>query len=356
MTAMVSRRTPDVSILLPIYNSEPTLDTCLRSIVRQSLASWECIVVSDGSLDGSSALARRFARSDPRFRLIEIPHQGLVPALRRGLLECRAPYVARMDSDDWMHRDRLQAQLQTLAANRELAAVGCHVRIFPRVGPRVRRERALPGEEGNIRTGRLGYEAWLNQIQSAEDVAHEAYVECPIAHPTLFIRRALLERFGYRDCDWPEDYDLVLRMLGAGERIGVVPRRLLGWRDDPDRLSRTSPRYSLERFVACKAAHLVETLLAEHAEYILIGYGGTARRLRIALAKHDRNPSHIIDLHPGRIGQRIHGAPVHHPDDLKALPRHPIVASVAGAGPRGEIRSLLRAMELEEGRDFVCAA
>jgi hypothetical protein len=261
-----------------------------------------------------------------------------------------------MDADDWMHRDRLQAQLEALRASPELAAVGSHVRIFPRPRSSPPGERSLPGESGSVRTGRLGYEAWLNRIQTPEDVAREAWIECPIAHPSLCIRRDVLERFGYRDCGWPEDYDLVLRLLAAGEKIAVVPRRLLGWRDAPGRLSRSSASYSLQRFVACKATHLAATFLADGDQYILWGYGGTGRTLRTALAACGRLPSHIIDLHPRRIGQNIHGAPVHHPDDLAALPRHPIVASVAGAGPREEIRRTLRKLGLTEGVNFICAA
>ncbi len=347
---------PEVSVLLPVYDGEDTLGSCLQSLVRQSMSNWECILVDDGSRDRSIEVARHFAGRDARIRLVESEHRGLVSALRLGLDECRAAHVARMDADDWMHRDRLKAQLDALVADPELAAVGCHVRIFPRVRSSAASERSLPGESDHRRTGRLAYEAWLNQIRSAREVAVEAYVECPIAHPTLFIRRATLERFGYRDCNWPEDYDLVLRMLGAGERIAVVPRRLLGWRDDPRRLSRQSPRYDLERFVACKAAHLAKTLLADSREYILWGYGGTGRAMRSALAEYARFPSHIIDLHPRRIGQHIHGAPVHHPDDLSHLPRRPIVASVAGAQPRAEIREALASLDLEEGCDFVCAA
>ena len=261
-----------------------------------------------------------------------------------------------MDADDWMHRDRLKAQIKVLEARAELCAVGSRVRIFPRASEVSTGERSLPGESERVRTGRLGYETWLNRIQSPEDVAREAWVECPIAHPTLCVRREVLERFSYRDCGWPEDYDLVLRMLGAGEKIAVVPQRLLGWRDDPTRLSRNSARYGLDRFVACKAKHLVDTFLARGKEYILWGYGSTGRAMRRALAECGRSPSHIIDLHPRRIGQNIHGARVHHPDDLAALPRQPIVASVAGAGPRAEIRGTLRSLELVEGVDFICAA
>jgi hypothetical protein len=245
-----------------------------------------------------------------------------------------------MDADDWMHRDRLAAQLAALA-DPALSAVGTHVRIFPRAA---------------LRDGRRRYEAWLNGLVDARDVRRDAFVECPVAHPSLAVRRPVLRDFGYRACGWPEDYDLVLRMLGAGHEIGVVPRRLLGWRDTRGRLSRRAPEYAIERFTDCKAAHLAAGFLAGHERYVLWGYGSTGRTLRSALLDHDRAPSHIVELHPRRVGKRIHGAPVVKPEALVDLAPTPIVVSVAGQRPRGLIREALARMGFVESTHFVCAA
>lgn len=347
---------PEISVLLPIYNAEATLETCLRSLIRQTLTSWECVLVDDGSTDRSRALVRRVAARDGRFRLIEAEHRGLVASLNLGLEHCRAPIVARMDADDWMHRDRLSLQLRALREAPQLAGIGTHVRIFPRRTSGAGRERPLPGESAQTRKGRGGYEAWLNAISSTHDVMCESYIECPIAHPSLAVRREVLDTYRYRDMDWPEDYDLVLRLLTAGEKLAVVPRRLLAWRDHEGRLSRTSPRYGLDRFVACKAHHLSRSLLRGRKDYVLWGYGSTGRSLANALARLDLAPSHIVEVHPRRIGQRIRDAEVISPDELALLARRPVVASVAGAGARREIRETLTKLKYREGRDFVCAA
>lgn len=332
---------PRVSILLPAFDAEPWLPACLKSVARQTLADFECIVVDDGSRDGSLALAAAFAARDARFRVVETPHRGLVAALNEGLAHCRAPLVARMDADDVMHRERLAAQLSALDADPQLAAVGCRVRLFPR--------RAL-GE------GMRAYERWLSGIVSPEDVRREAFVECPVAHPALVARAPLLRALGYRDRGWPEDYDLVLRLLARGERIGVVPRRLLAWRQRDGRLSRTHAAYATERFTACKAAFLAEGFLAHSERYVLWGYGATGRALRAALRVHGRSPSAIVELHPGRLGNRIHGAPVIPPGALAARPRELLVVSVAGEGPRGQIRAELARLGFRETVDYVCAA
>jgi len=354
---------PLISVLIPAWNAEATLATCLRSVLRQREPRWECVVVDDGSRDATGEVARGFAARDERFRVVKTPHRGLVETLGAGLEECRAPFVARMDADDWMHRERLGLQRAALEASPELCAVGCHVRLFPRV-PRgqstdeskARQGAAKPRTEATPRRGRSAYEAWLNGIQGPDDLRREIFVECPVAHPSLFIRRDYLERFPYRDMGWPEDYDLVLRLLAADHSIGMVPRRLIGWRDDPGRLSRNAASYAIERFTACKAAHLASSLLADSPQYILWGYGDTGRALRRALAEHGRNPSHVVELHPGRLGQRIHGAPVVPPEAIPGLPRHPLIASVAGSEPRRRIRDALDRMGLVETVDYVCAA
>lgn len=332
---------PLVSILLPARNAGATLGSCLASIRRQTLDSWECVIVDDGSTDATATLAAAAASIDPRLRVVTQAHTGIVAALNAGLAACRAPYVARMDADDVMRRDRLERQLDALEADDSLAAVGCQVRIFPRarLSPRLRE-----------------YEAWLNGMRHPEDIARDAFVECPVAHPALMMRRPMLAD-GYRDCGWPEDYDLVLRALARGGRIGMVSRRLLAWRDRPDSLSRVDPRYSIERFTACKAHHLAASLLAGRAEYVLWGYGATGRMLHRALAVLGHRAAFIVDVKPSRIGNRIHEAPVVPPRRLTAVAGgRPIVVSVARSAPRAEVRAALRAMGFVEGRDYACAA
>ena len=333
--------TPKVSILLPFRDAASTLATCLASILRQTEPDWECIAVDDGSVDGGGSQVEAAARNDPRFALVSRPQRGLVESLNAGLEFCRAPVIARMDADDWMHRDRLTEQLARLDADPKLSAIGSHVRIFPRA---------------NLRPGRRRYEQWLNELGSPESVRNDAYIECPIAHPTLMIRTPVLREFGYRAMGWPEDYDLVLRLIQAGHALAVHPRRLLGWRDSPARLSRRAPEYALERFTECKAAHLANGPLRQGNRYLLWGYGPTGRTLRRALLAHGKAPSQIIEVHPRRLGQRIHGALVVAPDAIPSLPRQPLVVSVAGLTPRNEIRDTLGQMGLREGRHFFCAA
>jgi glycosyltransferase involved in cell wall biosynthesis len=330
-----------VSVLLPVYDAATTLPAALRSVARQSLHDIECVVVDDGSTDASRDVVSSFAHTDPRFRVVSRSHAGIVAALNAGIDVCRGRYVARMDADDLMHRDRLRLQVNALEAAPDLAGVGCHVRLFPR---------------RDLTDGLLAYENWLNGVRSAEDVLRDRFIECPLAHPTWVLRREAFASVGYRDDGFPEDYDALLRITSNGMRLGVVARPLLFWRDRPARLSRTSAVYGADRFVACKAYHLAQSFLGGSSEYVLWGYGDTGRVLARALAAHGRRPTHIIELHPGRIGQRISGAPVIGVEQLVSVKGRKIVVSVAGAQARREIRERLVADGFTELDDFVCAA
>ena len=331
---------PQVSVLLPVRDAAETLAACLRSVERQTLRDFECLVVDDGSTDASRSIAEGFARRDSRFRLLPGPAAGLIPALQRGAAACRAPLVARMDGDDVMDRRRLQCQRDALR-DPSLCAVGSHVRLFPRsaLGP-----------------GMRAYEQWLGSIDTPARVREEAFVECPIAHPSLMIRRETLEAFPYRDAGWAEDYDLVLRLLAAGRRIGVVSGALLAWRHSPQRLSQTSARYADERFTACKAHFLAAGFLSRGPAYRLWGYGGTGRALARALRAHGKQPASIVEIHPGRVGRSIQGAPVIHVSELPPPGDLPLLVSVAGLEPRSRIRAELARRGYRFGVDYLCAA
>jgi len=328
---------PRISVLLPARDAAATLAACLASVERQRERGFECIVVDDGSRDATRAIAAAFARRDARFRVVATPPRGLVAALNEGLALCRAPLVARMDADDLMHRDRLAAQAAALDADPTLAGVGCHVRCFPRAG---------------LQGGLRDYEAWLRTIDTAWRVAVERFVECPLPHPTWMLRREVATALGYRDCGWAEDYDLLLRLFASGRRMGVVPRRLLAWREGASRLWRTHGAYAPDRFVACKAHHLAHGPLRHADAYLLWGHGESGRALRRALEVEGKRAAAIVEIHPRRLGNVIHGAPVVRPEAIPSQPRLPLVAAVSGAVARGEIRSMCTRLGLRESLDY----
>ncbi|HEX8904650.1 MAG TPA: glycosyltransferase, partial [Longimicrobiaceae bacterium] len=203
---------PTISIVLPFRDEAAFLPECLASIRAQTLAGWELVAVDDGSEDESPHLVAEMAKGDARVRLLRPGCVGLVAALNLGIAEARAPLVARMDADDVMLPERLQAQRQMMDAHPDLALCGTRVELFP---------------EDEVRGGYLEYVRWQNQCVEPEQIAANIYVESPFAHPSVVMRTEVLRAAGgYADGPFPEDYELWLRLHAAGHRMGKVPRVL----------------------------------------------------------------------------------------------------------------------------------
>jgi glycosyltransferase involved in cell wall biosynthesis len=325
--------TPLVSVLLPVRDEAPYLGEALASLSAQTLDDFEVLVVDDGSCDGSAEIAEAHAREDPRFRVLRRPSGGLVAALELARDEARGRYLARMDGDDVALPRRLEVQVGALETD-GLAACGGGIRYFP---------------EEQVRDGARRYERWINGLVTTEAAAGDVFVECPIPHPTLLARREVLE---YRHCDWPEDYDLVLRLWAHGERFRNVDEVVLRWRDHPGRLSRTEARYSLEAFVRCKVAHLRATLLGRR-DVVVWGAGPVGKAFARAL--HPQVVA-FVDVDPDKIGKTVYGAPVVAAEEAPRFAHAFAIGAVAGEVARAEIRAVVAEQGRRDGVDFVAVA
>jgi glycosyltransferase involved in cell wall biosynthesis len=335
---------PSVSVLLPVRDALPTLETCLWSLQRQTLEQFEVVAVDDGSIDGSGELLDGWAANDRRIRVFHQAADGLVAALNLGLARCSAPLVARMDADDVSHPRRLSLQVAYLAQHPNVGVVSCLVQHFPRRG---------------VGHGFRIYEAWLNSLRNHEQMARERFIESPLAHPSAMVRRQVLLRAGgYHDMGWPEDYDLWLRLFDAGVRFAKVERPMFFWREHDRRLTRRDPRYAPVAFLRCKAHYLARGPLAAADRVVVWGAGPTGRALSRWLIDEGVGIAAFIDIDPDKIGRRARGRPIEPPERLGRLltPRTKVLAAVGSRGARKLIRERLNAFELKEGADYWCVA
>lgn len=113
LRSSVGRRlvTPQISVIVPFYNVEAYFEECLRSIAAQSVTNIEVLLVDDGSLDGSRAIAESWAAADSRFRVVTRPNGGLGAARNTGVREARGTYLTFIDSDDELTPGALGALL-----------------------------------------------------------------------------------------------------------------------------------------------------------------------------------------------------------------------------------------------------
>ena len=326
---------PRVSVLLPVRDEEPFLGECLDSLSAQTLSDLEVIVVDDGSTDASAAIAEEHARRDSRFRVLCQEPAGMVAASERARAEARAPLLARMDADDVALPERLD--LQVAAIEEEgLAAVGGQVEYFP-----------------DPTDGMRAYAAWLNSLVTAEAARRDLWVECPLPGPGLTARAELVS---YRDRGWPEDYDLVLRIWEGGGRFRNVDRLVHGWRDHPDRLTRTQPAYTLDAFRRCKIHFLRRTLLAGGRAAVVWGAGPTGKAFARELLAAGTPVAAFVEVDPRKLGKRIHGAPVVPVEQAARFSGALGLGAVSGPEGRARVRELAAADGLIEGTDFVAVA
>lgn len=102
-------KTPDISIIIPVYNTAGYLAECLDSAAEQSFGNYEIILVNDGSTDGSQRIIDDYVYRYPdRIRAFTIPNGGLGNARNYGIGKARGKYLAFVDSDDYIRRDMLQ--------------------------------------------------------------------------------------------------------------------------------------------------------------------------------------------------------------------------------------------------------
>ncbi|MEP4079124.1 glycosyltransferase family 2 protein [Haloferula sp.] len=103
-------------MIVPAFNAGPDLACALQSVLAQTESNWECLVVDDGSTDGTTALVRDFEARDSRFRLIVQENQGVGAARNEGINQARGEFVAPLDADDLWHSEKLRKQLLRMDA------------------------------------------------------------------------------------------------------------------------------------------------------------------------------------------------------------------------------------------------
>ncbi len=333
-------------MILPVRDGARTVDGAIRSVLASRGVELELICVDDGSTDRSPPILEDWARCDSRIRVLHTPPCGLVSALNTGIACARSRRIARMDADDEMHPERLAMQAALLDDDSALALVGCQVESF---------------RAGGLAAGYRIYTEWVNALIAPAEIARAAFVECPVPHPTwMFRREVILALGGYQERPWPEDLDLLYRLLAAGYGVGKVPRVLHRWRDHPQRLSRVDPRYGREAFARVKAHYLQRVYPMPAA--VVWGAGRTGRRLVRLLEREGLPTRALLDIHPSRIGTTWRGLPILSPERLSERAQAwtqeglRILGAVASRGARGEIRQALVALGLKEGEDFLMVA
>lgn len=115
---------PKVSILVPVYNVEPYLEKCLKSLLGQTMSDLEVILINDGSTDGSKQIAEAYVQKDPRVHLFSYANAGISRTRNRALLKAAGKYVMFVDSDDFVETGMLEKMVSEME-KRNLDVLQC---------------------------------------------------------------------------------------------------------------------------------------------------------------------------------------------------------------------------------------
>lgn len=101
----------DVSVIIPVYNVEPYLERCLRSVVEQTFSDIEILCIDDGSTDHSLKILKKWVRKDSRITVFHKENGGISSARNLGIDNARSSYLLFVDSDDWIEKDTVESAL-----------------------------------------------------------------------------------------------------------------------------------------------------------------------------------------------------------------------------------------------------
>jgi hypothetical protein len=235
---------PRVTVLVATYNDEPYLAAAIDSVLAQTFADFELLIVVDAATDRTRDIAESY--SDPRVRVVvNETNVGLAASLNRGLTVIESEYVARLDGNDLCFPERLARQLAYLDAHPDVAVLGAQAALIDVSGRRVGNARR-PTTELGIR--------WWSMFGS------------PLVHSSVMFRRAIVwnELGGYDgSVRLGEDFDLWRRLVKNGHRIQNLADTLVAYRDDPASIMTAEHHPGREGYAARKAPMIYENLREE---------------------------------------------------------------------------------------------
>ncbi|MBD0294862.1 MAG: glycosyltransferase [Flavisolibacter sp.] len=234
-----------LSVIMPAYNAEKYIGEAITSVLEQSFAAFELIIINDGSTDKTKQIIKSF--NDERIVLINQENQGLAAALNKGLAQAKAEYVVRFDADDICYKNRLERQYQFLSHNPDYLIVGSAVDYVDE---------------------HLNFIFTYHPPASNEDIQLIKQNMCPFIHSSVLFRKEAVIKYGYSiHAHTFEDHLLWLNVLNEGKAYNLQ-EPLIKVRLNPHSIT-IDERWRPRKFHAIKSRALKQkTITAEQGEQL----------------------------------------------------------------------------------------
>ena len=212
---------PRLSVIMPAYNAEETIEAALDSLIAQSFKNWEAIIVDDGSNDATASIVARRVRLDCRLRSVSGAREGASAARNRGIAQARGEWMSFLDADDWVSPIFMERLLGALdAAPGHQVAYGGYCRVMP---------------DGSMTASVVD-----PRVQAAPFPTFAR--SCAVTINSLVIQRQIVLNAGGFDTGLStcEDWDLWQRVSRAGAQWLMVDEQLAYYRASAGSLTRAS--------------------------------------------------------------------------------------------------------------------
>lgn len=211
------------SVIVPTYNSESYLPMCMDSVLAQTYANWELVIVNDGSTDQSGCLADRYAKTDARIKVIHKDNGGQLQARLDGLSKSDGDYILFLDSDDCWRRDCLKKLYDKIIKYEP------DVIFFPakKVYDSLSREQLI-GAAGD-------HEYWLDKQEVYETLISDVKYNsmCLKAWKRELFEGDTTDYKKFTGACWGEDKAQLLYPITKAQRILYIPEELYYYRCNP---------------------------------------------------------------------------------------------------------------------------
>lgn len=207
-----------VSIIMPVYNSGKYVGEAIQSILDQSFADFELIIINDASSDNSFATVAKFAATDPRIRVVNhSENQGQTISRIDGMRVASGKYIAFLDSDDIAERDRLETQVYFLDNHLEIDLVGSAATIINAEGQKV---------------------ACITPPLRSEQIKKTLTKRNCFFLSSIMLRNTSQARYRSK-MRYGEDYDFLLCLLASGHKFSNIKKPLVRYRILSSSVTRT---------------------------------------------------------------------------------------------------------------------
>lgn len=307
---------PTISVVVPAYNAERFVAEAIGSVLEQSVPATECVVVDDGSRDGTAELVEKFG---PPVRLVRQENRGVSGARNRGVAESQGNFLAFLDADDTWQRQRLERQVDALTASPAHDAVVCATRVVDAQG---------------VELGTIVPDARL----TAERLLLWQATTVSVSSNLLVSREAFEEIGGFDESlSTSADWALTFRLIERGPLL-TVDEPLVTYRVHDSNMSADVHRFerdmlhAYDKVFAGAAPDIARLRRRAYANlhrtiagsfFVERRLGGFARHAGWSLLAHPSTLPYFLGMPARRLRRRRAGAP------------DPLTSLRAGGRPRG---------------------